>query len=108
MILGNTSQRLPQRCHYDSSGRHCTNQALIPKRFSLRFSVSANKKWRHCWLFGLPGGQKRPSAVEVRIEVKRRYYRDRETGEGKFLLDEALGLEPRQRLSPWLRELAGK
>jgi len=42
------------------------------------------------------------------IEVKRRYYRDRETGEGKFLLDEALGLEPRQRLSPWLRELAGK
>jgi len=30
------------------------------------------------------------------IEVKRRYYRDRETGEGKFLLDEALGLQPRQ------------
>jgi hypothetical protein len=42
------------------------------------------------------------------IEVKRRYYRDREAGEGKFLLDEALGLEPRQRLSPWLREVVGK
>jgi hypothetical protein len=45
------------------------------------------------------------------IEIKRRYYRGRETGTGNFLLyllDEPLGLEPRQRLSPWLRELAGK
>jgi len=41
---------------------------------------------------------------EVRIE--RRYYVDRESGQGRYLLDEALGLAPRQRLSPWARQLA--
>jgi len=40
------------------------------------------------------------------VELERRYYRDRETGQGRFLLDEALGLVPRQRLSPWTTELA--
>ena len=40
------------------------------------------------------------------VALERRYYRDRETGEGRFLLDEALGLAPRQRLSPWTTELA--
>ncbi|MFO7172338.1 MAG: ISLre2 family transposase [Bacillota bacterium] len=41
---------------------------------------------------------------ELRIE--RRYYVDREGGRGRYLLDEVLGLEPRQRLSPWLRKVA--
>ncbi|HBT20567.1 MAG TPA: hypothetical protein DEA47_04285 [Peptococcaceae bacterium] len=36
----------------------------------------------------------------------RKYYRDRETGQGRFLLDETLSLVPRQRLSPWTTELA--
>ncbi|MFS8641412.1 MAG: UPF0236 family protein, partial [Symbiobacteriaceae bacterium] len=39
------------------------------------------------------------------LRVKRRYYRDRVTGQGVFLLDEALGLESRQRLSPRLEAL---
>lgn len=38
------------------------------------------------------------------LRMERRYYVDRETGEGRFLLDEALGLEPRQRLSPVVLE----
>lgn len=38
------------------------------------------------------------------VELERWYYRDRETGESGFLLDEALGLAPRQRLSPLVRE----
>lgn len=40
------------------------------------------------------------------VTVERRYYVDRETGEGRYLLDEVLGLEPRQRLSPWMRQIA--
>jgi hypothetical protein len=40
------------------------------------------------------------------VTFTRRYYVDRETGEGHFLLDEALGLWPRQRYSPAVRELA--
>lgn len=40
------------------------------------------------------------------VALERRYYRDQETGEGRYLLDEALGLAPRQRLSPWTTELA--
>lgn len=36
----------------------------------------------------------------------RRYYRDRQTGQGCCLLDEHLGLTPRQRVSPRLREKA--
>jgi hypothetical protein len=36
----------------------------------------------------------------------RRYYRDRQTGKGCYLLDEYLGLTPRQRVSPRLREKA--
>lgn len=40
------------------------------------------------------------------LTIERRYYVDRKTGEGRFLLDETLGLEPRQRLSPWLRQMA--
>ncbi|WPD18972.1 ISLre2 family transposase [Thermaerobacter composti] len=39
------------------------------------------------------------------LQVKRRYYRDRATGQGVFLLDEALGLESRRRLSPRLEAL---
>ncbi|PZM90907.1 MAG: ISLre2 family transposase [Actinobacteria bacterium] len=41
---------------------------------------------------------------EVRLE--RRYYQDLETGKGRYLLDEALGLEPRERLSPLVQEQA--
>jgi hypothetical protein len=33
----------------------------------------------------------------------RRYYRDKETGKGRYLLDEVLGLPARQRVSPGLR-----
>ncbi|MGI6286416.1 UPF0236 family protein, partial [Neomoorella humiferrea] len=40
------------------------------------------------------------------VMFKRRYYRDLKTGEGRYLLDEALGLAPRQRLSPWTTEIA--
>lgn len=40
------------------------------------------------------------------VTFDRRYYWDRRTGKGRFLLDEALGLEGRQRLSPWLERLA--
>ncbi len=40
------------------------------------------------------------------LRIKRRYYRDVETGKGRFLLDEALGLKPRSRLSPLLVALA--
>jgi hypothetical protein len=36
----------------------------------------------------------------------RRYYRDRKTGQGHYLLDEYLGLTSRQRVSPRLREKA--
>jgi hypothetical protein len=36
------------------------------------------------------------------LQFKRRYYKDRETGEGRFLLDEALGLAAGRRVSPWL------
>ncbi|BDG58947.1 ISLre2 family transposase [Caldinitratiruptor microaerophilus] len=41
-----------------------------------------------------------------KVQVRRRYYRDRQSGEGHFLLDEALGWTARQRLSPWATELA--
>ena len=40
------------------------------------------------------------------IELKRRYYKDQNTGQGRYLLDEALGIKPRQRISPWLTEIA--
>jgi len=40
------------------------------------------------------------------VTIERRYYADRETGQGRYLLDEVLGLEQRQRLSPWLRQIA--
>jgi len=40
------------------------------------------------------------------LTVWRRLYRDRNTGEWRFLLDEALGLEPRARVTPRLREVA--
>uniref|UniRef100_UPI001A8CD29C ISLre2 family transposase n=1 Tax=Alicyclobacillus fructus TaxID=2816082 RepID=UPI001A8CD29C len=40
------------------------------------------------------------------ITYERRYYRNKETGERCFLLDDVLGLEPRRRLSPRLREQA--
>ncbi|MGB4504112.1 MAG: ISLre2 family transposase, partial [Syntrophaceticus sp.] len=39
------------------------------------------------------------------IEIKRRYYKDNETGENHFLLDEALGLSPRSRVSPRLERM---
>ncbi|WP_460038723.1 ISLre2 family transposase [Thermaerobacter litoralis] len=39
------------------------------------------------------------------IRWERRYYKDRHSGERRFLLDEMLGLEPRQRYSPLVREL---
>ncbi len=39
------------------------------------------------------------------VTIERRYYADRETGQGRYLLDEVLGLEQRQRLSPWLRQI---
>lgn len=40
------------------------------------------------------------------ITIERRYYKDKKTGERKFLLDEVLGLEESKQLSPWLKELA--
>jgi len=40
------------------------------------------------------------------LQFERRYYIDRETREGRFLLDEFLGLEARQRLSPVVEEVA--
>ncbi|WP_062310641.1 ISLre2 family transposase [Alicyclobacillus sendaiensis] len=40
------------------------------------------------------------------ITYQRRYYRNKETGERRFLLDDAVGLEPRRRLSAKLREQA--
>ncbi len=40
------------------------------------------------------------------IEFKRRYYKDAVTGERRLLLDEALGLVHRQRLSPKMRAMA--
>ncbi|MBT9258298.1 MAG: UPF0236 family protein [Clostridiales bacterium] len=39
------------------------------------------------------------------IRFQRRYYRDQETGEQCFLLDEAMGLWPRRRYSPAVREM---
>lgn len=39
------------------------------------------------------------------IEIKRRYYREIETGRYCFLLDEALGLAPRKRVSPRLERM---
>jgi len=36
------------------------------------------------------------------LRFKRRYYRDLETGKGRSLLDEGLGLRPRSRPSPVL------
>ena len=40
------------------------------------------------------------------LTIKRRLYRDRRTGSYRFLLDEALGWEPRQRVTPRLGALA--
>lgn len=40
------------------------------------------------------------------VTYRRRYYRHRETGERRFLLDEVAGLEPRRRLSGKLRDQA--
>lgn len=51
----------------------------------------------------------RPKSLLTKVgemTITRRYYVDRATGEGHFLLDEALGLWPRQRYSPAVRELA--
>ena len=51
----------------------------------------------------------RPKSLLTKVgelTFTRRYYVDRATGEGRFLLDEALGLWPRQRYSPAVRELA--
>lgn len=42
------------------------------------------------------------------LGYKRRYYKDVKTGEMKFLLDEALGLEKGQRLSPWAESLCSR
>ena len=39
------------------------------------------------------------------IEIKRRYYRELETGRNCFLLDETLGLAPRKRISPRLEKM---
>ncbi len=40
------------------------------------------------------------------IQFSRRYYRDRATGQYRYLLDEALGLEGRQRRSPLVEQMA--
>ncbi|AEJ43092.1 conserved hypothetical protein [Alicyclobacillus acidocaldarius subsp. acidocaldarius Tc-4-1] len=40
------------------------------------------------------------------ITYRRRYYRNRKTGERRFLLDEVAGFEPRRRLSGKLRDQA--
>ena len=40
------------------------------------------------------------------VTFKRRYYKDRKTGNYTFLLDEALGLSKRSKQSPLLREMA--
>lgn len=42
------------------------------------------------------------------IQIERRYYLDLHTGERRFLLDEALGIQGCKRLSPWMKELAVK
>lgn len=42
------------------------------------------------------------------IVIKRRLYRDKETGKSVFLLDEALGLPPRARVTPRFKELMVK
>lgn len=39
------------------------------------------------------------------IEIKRRYYKDTETGKNHFLLDETLGLMSRRRVSPRLERM---
>ncbi|MGI6406413.1 MAG: ISLre2 family transposase [Syntrophaceticus sp.] len=52
------------------------------------------------------GIRSRPLLTTVgEIELKRRYYKDRETGEHHFLLDESLGLVPRRRISPRLERM---
>lgn len=40
------------------------------------------------------------------VTIRRRYYRDRETGRNVFLLDEALRLEAGERFSPKMQEIA--
>lgn len=40
------------------------------------------------------------------LELRRRLYKDKNTGERRFLLDEALGLEPKTRVTPKFRETA--
>lgn len=42
------------------------------------------------------------------VTIKRRFYRNKKTGETKFFLDEALGWPPRARITPRLKELAVK
>jgi hypothetical protein len=42
------------------------------------------------------------------VRIRRRLYRNKETGETKFFLDEELGLPPRARVTPRLKELAVK
>lgn len=52
------------------------------------------------------GIRSRPIVTTVgEIEIKRRYYKDIETGESHFLLDESLGLVPRRRISPRLERM---
>ncbi len=40
------------------------------------------------------------------LKLRRRLYKDKSSGERRLLLDEALGLEPRARVTPKFRELA--
>ena len=42
--------------------------------------------------------------IRATQEAARRYSKDRQSGAGRFLLDEVLGLEPRQRYSPLVQE----
>lgn len=66
------------------------------------------------WLMEHRGGGLRLVGVRRRrlltkvgeVVFRRRYYVDRGTGQGRFLLDEVLGLRRRQRYSPAVRELA--
>lgn len=54
--------------------------------------------------------QRKPRTVVLstlgEITYRRRYYRNRKTGERRFLLDEVAGFEPRRRLSGKLRDQA--
>lgn len=73
------------RCAFES-----LDERLLQERDRSRLQMVNRKSRTVVTLFG-------------ELSFRRRYYRDRETGQGRYLLDEALGLTSRQRVSPGLR-----